>query len=197
MLTSSSTGIRTSRSTSMSSTSDSCEETSSRMSKRWSGANAEASTPTKAAIRWTSRCSSACRVGNWPRLSITSRVTCLRRGGRLEAVSRLGQNQTRWWRKTRPPGRWVACLRMAVRPGWSGGRARPWAGSDGAEARRHSQQRAKGGVRMVERQHRGGRACCGRDDSCRRSAPGCGRDGSTGRGARRSAVQSRRSRSIR
>ena len=56
---------------------------------------------------------------------------------------------------------------------------------------------AKGGVRMVERQRRGGRACCVRDDSCRRSAPGCGRDESADRAARQSAVRSRRSRSIR
>ena len=95
------------------------------------------------------------------------------------------------------PARWTACLRVAVRPGWSGGWARLWAGPDGAEARLHSQQRAKGGVRTPERQRRGGRACCVRGDSCRRSAPECGRDGSTGRAARRSAGQSRRSRSIR
>ena len=95
------------------------------------------------------------------------------------------------------PARWTACLRVAVRPGWSGGWARLWAGPDGAEARLHSQQLAKGGVRTPERQRRGGRACCVRGDSCRRSAPECGRDGSTGRAARRSAVQSRRSRSIR
>ena len=56
---------------------------------------------------------------------------------------------------------------------------------------------AKGCVRMVERQRRGGRACCVRDDSCRRSAPGCGRDESADRAARQSAVRSRRSRSIR
>ena len=95
------------------------------------------------------------------------------------------------------PARWTACLRVAVRPGWSGGWARLWAGPDGAEARLHSQQLAKGGVRTPERQRRGGRACCVRGDSCRRSAPECGRDGSTGRAARRSAGQSRRSRSIR
>ena len=54
-----------------------------------------------------------------------------------------------------------------------------------------------GGVRTRERQRRGGLSCCVGADSCRRSVPGCGRDGSAGRAARRSAVQSQRSRSIR
>ena len=128
------------------------------------------------------------RVASWDALNADVARQCRKGGPKLDHGG---------GGKLDHPARWTACLRVAVRPGWSGGWARLWAGPDGAEARLHSQQRAKGGVRTPERQRRGGRACCVRGDSCRRSAPECGRDGSTGRAARRSAGQSRRSRSIR
>ena len=56
---------------------------------------------------------------------------------------------------------------------------------------------AEGGLRTPGRLRGAGPSCCGQDDSSRRSAPGCGRDGSAGRAGRRSAVRSRRSPSIR
>ena len=99
------------------------------------------------------------------------------------------ENQTTW-----PLGR---VSENGCAAGFRSVRARLRACPASAPARPHSQPRAKGGVRMVERQRRGGRACCVRDDSCRRSAPGCGRDESADRAARQSAVRSRRSRSIR
>ena len=56
---------------------------------------------------------------------------------------------------------------------------------------------AEGGLRTPGRLRGAGPSCCGQDDSSRRSAPGCGRDGSADRAGRRSAVRSRRSPSIR
>ena len=54
-----------------------------------------------------------------------------------------------------------------------------------------------GDVRTPGWPRAGGLSCCVRGDSSRRSAPGCGRGGSVDRAARRSAVRTRRSRSIR
>ena len=64
----------------------------------------------------------------------------------------------RWRRKTRPSVSWAECLNAA-------GQA--------------------GGVRTPGRPRVGGQSCCVGADSCRRSAPGCGRDGSADRAARR------------
>ena len=75
----------------------------------------------------------------------------------------------------------VSTHRRPSKPSWT-----RWSGAG----------RRRRGVRTQERQRLGGRACCVRDDSCRRSAPRCGRDGSAGRAARQSAVRSRRPRSI-
>ena len=114
-------------------------------------------------------------------------ATVVKGGTKLDQMAE--ENQTTW-----PLG----CVSEAgCAAGVRSVRARLRACPASAPARPHSQPRAKGGVRMVERQRRGGRACCVRDDSCRRSAPGCGRDESADRAARQSAVRSRRSRSIR
>ena len=114
-------------------------------------------------------------------------ISLVKGGTKLDQMAE--ENQTTW-----PLGR---VSENGCAAGFRSVRARLRACPASAPARPHSQPRAKGGVRMVERQRRGGRACCVRDDSCRRSAPGCGRDESADRAARQSAVRSRRSRSIR
>ena len=83
------------------------------------------------------------------------------------------------------PAGGAAGLKAAVRAGWSGSPSAQSAAS------------REGGLRTRRSRRGAGLSCCGRDDSSRRSAPGCGRDGSAGRAGRRSAVQSRRSPSIR
>ena len=83
----------------------------------------------------------------------------------------------RWRRKIRPSGCRVACVNVAARVGWSGVWERPL-GPDGVEARRGQPGGVAGGeVRTRGRSRLDERACCVRGESCRRSAPGCGRDG--------------------
>ena len=115
-------------------------------------------------------------------------VDSVKGGTKLDQVAE--ENQTTW-----PLGR-------VSESGWAAGLERSLGTPVGGPRRSGSpvaQPAAQegGGVRTRERQRRGGLSCCVGADSCRRSVPGCGRDGSAGRAARRSAVQSQRSRSIR